>query len=51
MAKNASFRFLLLELIFADQVAHQLADLPPPLMHLVVKNGDFRFLLLDLMAD
>ena len=42
-------RFLLLELILADQ----LADLPPAQQwHLVVKNGDKTFLLLELiLAD
>ena len=43
MVKNGDFTFLLLELIFADEVA----DLPP--QHLVVKNGNFTFLLLDLL--
>ena len=37
MAKNGNFRFLLLELILADQ----LADLPPTEG---AKNGNFRFL-------
>ena len=45
MVKNGNFRFLLLELIFADQ----LADLPPTRG---ARNGNFRFLLLELiLAD
>ena len=48
MAKNGNFRFLLLELILADQQA----DLPQWERHLVAKNGKFRFLLLELiLAD
>ena len=40
MAKNGSFRFLLLKLILADKVVDQLADLPlPQYRHLVAKSG------------
>ena len=50
MVKNGSFGFLLLELIWADQLADILADLPiPQYWHLVVKNGNFTFLLLELI--
>ena len=45
---NGNFRFILLELILADQ----LADLPFLQRHLVVMNVDFRLLLLELiLAD
>ena len=45
MAKIGNFRFLLLVLILADQVA----DLPSWCRNLVVKNDNFRFLLLELI--
>ena len=50
--KNGNFKFLLLKLIQADQVA----DLPLQYRHLMSKNGNFRFLLLkfiqaDQLAD
>ena len=38
VVKNGNFRFILLELILADQ----LADLPLPQRHLVAKNGNFQ---------
>ena len=38
VVKNGNFRFILLELILADQ----LADLPLPQRHLVVRNGNFQ---------
>ena len=40
MAKNGNFRFLLLELILADQLKDLL---PPPERHPLVKCGNFRF--------
>ena len=47
-SRMAIFRFILLELILANQ----LADLLLPQRHLVVKNGNFRFILLELiLAD
>ena len=33
----------------ADQVADQLADIPPQQRHVVAKNGNLRFLLLELI--
>ena len=48
MVKNGNMRFLLLELILADQRADQ----PTWYRHLVVKNGNLRFLLFELiLAD
>ena len=45
VVKNGNMRFLLLELILADQ----LADLLPQYRHLVVKNDNFTFLLLEII--
>ena len=46
MTKNCNFRFLLLKLILADQLADQPPDLPPSRG---ANNGTFRILLLGLI--
>ena len=47
MVKKGNFTFVLLELIFEDQ----LVDLPSQERHLLVKNANFTFLLLELLLE
>ena len=45
MVKNANLRFILLDIIFTDQ----LADIPPHYRHLMVKKDNLLIILLDII--